>query len=160
MAIYTINKNKMHKIAAIISLLLFSGICLSLRAQTGSGKGNVILYISNISNSKGNIKAALFKGREGYEDKKADPVAKGRALIKDGKATVTFSDIPYGEYAVKVFHDENDDIKVNTNWIGIPTEGIGVSNNAIGTFGLQPYEKARFVLKGTTAAQYIIMKYY
>lgn len=143
-----------------MSLLLFSGMCFSLRAQTESGKGNVIIYISNISNSKGNVKAALFKGREGYENKKADPFAKGRALIKDGKAMVTFSDIPFGEYTFKVFHDENDDVKLNTNWIGIPTEGIGVSNNAIGTFGLQPYEKARFILKGTTTTQYIIMKYY
>ena len=73
---------------------------------------------------------------------------------------MTFKDIPYGDYTIKVFHDENDDIKMNTNWIGIPTEGVGISNNAIGTFGLQSYDKAKFTLKSPAMNQFIQLKYY
>lgn len=137
---------------------LLSG--LYANSQGVQNKGEVVVYVSNISNSNGNIKAAMFKGIESYESKKATPVAKARVLIQNGKAVITFKDIPYGEYTLKVFHDENDDVKVNTNWIGIPTEGFGVSNNAIGTFGPQSYDKAKFVVKQATTNQYITLKYY
>jgi len=52
--------------------------------------------------------------------------------------------IPFGEYAIKVFHDEDSDDKIDTNFIGIPTESYGFSNNVKGFFGLPGFEKAKF----------------
>ncbi|GJL64591.1 MAG: hypothetical protein NPIRA04_32450 [Nitrospirales bacterium] len=34
-----------------------------------------------------------------------------------------------GTYAVVVHHDENDNKKLDRNWIGLPTEGVGFSKN-------------------------------
>jgi uncharacterized protein (DUF2141 family) len=39
-----------------------------------------------------------------------------------------FEGLTPGEYAVAVMHDENDNGQIDTNWIGIPKEGLGVSN--------------------------------
>lgn len=165
--------NKNHQIFNVMQLLktnlpnrlffLIFSVLLNYAACFGQGsheKGEVVVYVSNIKNSKGNIKAALFQGIESYESKKATPVAKNRAFIQNGKTVITFKDIPYGEYTLKVFHDENDDVKVNTNWIGIPTEGFGISNNAIGAFGPQSYDKAKFNLNQSSVNQYISLKYY
>jgi len=152
----------MRKPAVISCLIIFASFFISFlsNAQVVTPKGEIVIYVSNIRNTKGNIKAALFKGVEGYESKKVPPVAKGRAFIQNGKAVITMKDIPYGEYTLKVFHDENDDVKVNTNFLGIPNEGVGISNNAIGMFGLQSYDKAKFVVKQALVNQYIILKYY
>jgi uncharacterized protein (DUF2141 family) len=49
-----------------------------------------------------------------------------------------------GTYAISAFHDENNDKKVNSNFIGIPKEGIGVSNNAKGSFGPPKFDDAKF----------------
>ena len=40
-----------------------------------------------------------------------------------------FKDLPPGTYAVQVMHDENENNKLDTNFLGIPTEGYGFSNN-------------------------------
>ena len=53
-----------------------------------------------------------------------------------------------GKYAFRFFHDENSNGKLGTNWLGIPNEGFGFSNNAKGTFGPPAFEKTVFVLKG------------
>jgi uncharacterized protein (DUF2141 family) len=59
---------------------------------------------------------------------------------------VIFKDIPKGEYAVSFVHDENDNKKMDTNFIGIPKEDFGCSNNATGVMGPPKYEDAKFQL--------------
>ncbi len=64
--------------------------------------------------------------------------------ITDSKMDVYFSDVPFGTYAVKAFHDEDGNGTLNTNMVGVPTEDYGFSNNARGTFGLPKFQDARF----------------
>jgi len=60
--------------------------------------------------------------------------------------TCTFSirDLSPGRYAVRYFHDENLNGKMETNTVGKPTEGYGFSNNVKGKFGQPPFEKWLF----------------
>lgn len=51
-----------------------------------------------------------------------------------------------GLYAVKVFHDVNDNGKLDTNWMGIPNEPYGFSNDAMGTFGPPGFKEASFLV--------------
>lgn len=60
---------------------------------------------------------------------------------------ITFADIPAGDHAIKAFHDVNDNGKLDTNWMGIPTEPYGFSNNAMGTFGPPSFQQASFGVK-------------
>jgi uncharacterized protein (DUF2141 family) len=57
---------------------------------------------------------------------------------------VVLKNLKPGNYAFKYFHDENDDEKLNTNFVGMPKEGFGFSNNAKGTFGIPAFEKMIF----------------
>ena len=52
--------------------------------------------------------------------------------------TTTFKELPKGSYAVAVIHDANKNGKIDTNLVGLPTEGYGFSNNL------------RFMLRGAT----------
>ncbi|MEO8590991.1 MAG: DUF2141 domain-containing protein [Flavobacteriales bacterium] len=60
---------------------------------------------------------------------------------------ITRTDLTVGRYAIKAFHDVNDNGKLDTNWIGIPSEPYGFSNDAMGTFGPPSFEQAGFVVK-------------
>jgi len=62
------------------------------------------------------------------------------------KCIVVIENLKPGKYAFKYFHDENKNDKLDMNWIGMPTEGYGFSNNAEGTFGPPSFEKTIFAI--------------
>jgi len=49
--------------------------------------------------------------------------------VRHTEARCDFEDIPPGTYALVVIHDENMNGKLDTNWVGIPKEGYGFSND-------------------------------
>ncbi|MDA3859615.1 MAG: DUF2141 domain-containing protein, partial [Melioribacteraceae bacterium] len=80
-----------------------------------------------------------------YSDDK--PFKRSTSKINGNIATVEINDLPFGEYAVSAFHDEDNDKELGTGMFGIPTEGYGFSNNARGSFGPAEYEDAKFFVK-------------
>lgn len=71
-----------------------------------------------------------------------------------------FSDLPFGEYAVAVMHDMNDNNKMDFHFYGAPKEGYGASNDASGTFGPPSFEEARFKLENFSKTIVIKLKYF
>lgn len=67
-----------------------------------------------------------------------------KVVIKEKQAQWTFTEIPRGKWAVRLFHDENSNGKMDTNFLGIPREGYGFSNNVRGRFGPPPLEQRLF----------------
>ena len=57
-------------------------------------------------------------------------------------------EIPAGTYAISLFVDSNENQEFDTNFLGLPTEQYGFSNNAMGTFGPPKFEPASFILDG------------
>ena len=79
------------------------------------------------------------------EGKKAD---KEREPAEEGSMTLCVAARKQGQYAVVVYHDENDNRKFDRNWIGLPTEGFGVSNNPSLFFAPPSFEEAAFEVNG------------
>lgn len=84
-------------------------------------------------------------------------------VLKSAKAVgpvvrLQFPDPAPGTYAVKVFHDVNDNGVLDTNWMGIPKEPYGFSNDAMGTFGPPSFQQASFKVGVGTNAVRIRMK--
>jgi uncharacterized protein (DUF2141 family) len=61
--------------------------------------------------------------------------------------------------AILILHDENSNGKMDTNLLGIPTEGYGVSRDARRPFGPPVFEDAAIVVKGKEQAVRIQVKY-
>ena len=99
--------------------------------------------ITNLRNDKGLVSIELLD-----EDKKN--VVSKTELIKNKKCVVTFKGLKDNKYAVRYFHDENSNNKVDKNRIGIPKEGYGFSNDAYGNFGPKKFKKWLFTVKGYT----------
>jgi uncharacterized protein (DUF2141 family) len=99
------------------------------------------IEISEIRNDKGNIMLQLF-------DENGNVINQGQKPVKDSLCLFTFPKLSPGKYAVRYYHDENLNGKMETNILGKPTEGYGFSNNVIGKFGPPPFKKWLFELIG------------
>jgi len=92
----------------------------------------------------GMITAMLFDSPEGFEDFRA-PVYTER-VAADGRTDFVLSGIPAGQYVLVVFHDENSNDRLDSNFIGIPREPIGFSN-AYRPKGPPSFNRATFRLE-------------
>lgn len=97
--------------------------------------------ISGLENDKGQVILAL-------NNEKDELVQDKTVSIKNGKCTIVLRNVKKGTYSFKYFHDENKDKELNTNWIGMPTEGFGFSNDAKGRFGPPDKEDTLFKVQG------------
>ena len=102
---------------------------------------------------------SLYKEAAGFPDNPDKAMKKAKVGITDKKATVTFNDISSGTYAVAIFHDENNDQKMNSNSLGVPKEGYGFSNNVTGAFGPPSFRRASFKYSGNYAVISIKTRY-
>ena len=120
---------------------------------------SIHVHIHGIRNALGTIKAVLYgPNPEDFlvKGKKAD---KEREPAQKKSMTLCVAAPKEGQYAVVVYHDENDNHKFDRNWIGLPTEGFGVSNNP--RFFLAPpaFEESAFEVKGELTKVDVEMKY-
>jgi uncharacterized protein (DUF2141 family) len=132
-----------------IFILIGLWFCTFVLAQDSTATGVLIVEMVGFKSDAGTAKIALSNTKEDYD---IYTVAY-RALSVDiakGTARVVFKELAYGDYAVKVFHDENSNDKLDTNFIGVPKEAYGFSNEARGTFGPASWKDAKFTLERDT----------
>jgi uncharacterized protein (DUF2141 family) len=104
--------------------------------------------ITGFRNESGQVLCALYSSPEGFPKNSDRAVGHAKSEISHGHAICEFSGIAVGKYAVSVFHDENSNGKLDTNFLGIPREGVGASNNAKGHFGPPKFDAAAFQFAG------------
>ncbi len=102
------------------------------------------LSISDSRSADGQFLVAVFGSAEGFMSDYARAVA--RAVVNAAEAGSVRFDLPPGQYAVAVLHDRNSNNKLDTNWMGIPTEGYGASNNPKPRFRAPRFSEAQFTL--------------
>lgn len=103
--------------------------------------------VSDIKTLKGSIRLALYNGPTDFMKKHK---AVREVEVTANSVYVTFENLEAGEYAISCYHDVNNNKKLDSNFMGIPREPYGFSNNARGTFGPPSFEDARFAVKGNT----------
>ena len=106
---------------------------LALLAAAPALSGELVVTITGIKKSTGTVLVTL-KNSEAAWNSDMDAVAvqkiaAQKAVEAKGTLVVNFGDLPAGTYAVMVLHDENDNHKMDTGFMGIPSEGYGFSNN-------------------------------
>lgn len=111
-------------------------------------EGTITLIVRGMKNNHGVVRAALFHSSNIFPSDK--PFRGIEIAIKERQASVEIPHVPAGEYALAVFHDENNDGKLNQNFLGIPTEAYGFSNNARALFGPPAFEEAKFTVTNSS----------
>jgi uncharacterized protein (DUF2141 family) len=128
-------------------------------AQSSSCPG-IHVQILNIRNSTGTVDCALFDAPIGFPIEVLRSATNVMVIkVRHTQARCDFEDIPPGTYALAVIHDENSNGKLDTNWLGIPTEGYGFSNDVKALLGAPSFAAASFAYDGRNLELTIRLQY-
>ncbi len=98
--------------------------------------------VTDIERAEGTSVMALFDSETAWKGN-GKPVRTAKVDVSGDAVSVRFDDLPAGRYAIRLFHDENSNGKMDTNAVGIPKEGYGFSGKG-GLFGPPKFKKASF----------------
>ncbi|HEY3446527.1 MAG TPA: DUF2141 domain-containing protein [Myxococcales bacterium] len=129
----------------------------SEQAPPAPPKATLTIEVTNLRNDKGLARFAIYRSKQDFLKSAA---ASGSARIKDGKATLVLENLEPGPVAVSSFHDENENLKLDTNWIGIPKEGTSFSRDAKGFMGPPKFDNAKLELPAGPTVTTLKMSYY
>ena len=110
-------------------------------ALFATAQNTVTVTVTGLKSSNGNLMLEMV-------DAKGKVVAQKLETISNKKSTIVIEDVKQGTYAIRFFHDENNNQKMDTGTFGIPTEGYGFSNNARGFMGPPDLEDMLFTVNG------------
>lgn len=126
---------------------LTTALAICMLSSGVASAATLTVNVKGISVQQGHLMVAVFEGQSAYDSGKTSQGS--RVKVANGEEVVVFENLIEGDYAIKLYHDENDNNKLDTNMFGIPNEGYGFSNNS-GRFGAPEYQKASFSIKEDT----------
>ncbi len=134
------------KLAAVIMLIAGAAPVASVQVA-----------VSNVRNANGHVLVAVCLRTEFLSPRCQFA---GSAPAQPGTVTVHIAGIPPGTYAVQAFQDENDNMKIDRTFFGLPTEGIGFSNNAAFNFGPPSFQDAAISLGAEDIQLTVRLRYF
>ena len=144
--------------AVVISILLFAAVA-GTASPHDQPENAIRVHIEGLYSDRGQVVCALFGAADDFPKRIDRAFTRVAAQIMSGRATCEFPRVPAGVYAVSVFHDENLNGRLDTNWLAIPREGVGASNNPKPRMGPPKFAAAEFQHSGASVDVEIIMHY-
>jgi uncharacterized protein (DUF2141 family) len=142
--------------------LVLSGLAVSLIVSPVSAQqSSITVNVSGLHSQKGDLVVCLWKQAD-----KDFPICSNSAsfqheTVKAAASTliVTFPKVPSGEYAISAFHDENENTKIDRNFMGKPKEGLAFSNMSEnkGKRERPSFDKAKFTVNGAKTISMSLM---
>ena len=105
--------------------------------------GNLSVEVQNINNASGNIMLAVFEAEQDFLIDEKAIFAKAYSIEQKGSMTISIPDLPFGKYAIAVYHDANSNRKLDKNMFGVPKEAYGFSNGARSKWRAPQYKEAQ-----------------
>ncbi len=104
---------------------------------------------SNLSEAQGNLYVAVYDRDAAFLNVDKVRYQKIIPITQKGNIKVSMGNLPPGQYAISCFFDLNANGQLDTNWLGIPNEPYGFSNNARPKFRAPNWSEAAFDLQGS-----------
>jgi len=139
----------MNALMTTFVLLILSAFA---KAQTPTATYTLTVTVENARNDEGKM---MFSLNENENFMRGTPFKSESVIIKDGVATVTFTDVPAGEYAVLVLHDKNGNGMMDFEPNGMPKESYGISNNPM-SYGPPTWQEAKFTFSQDATLKIVI----
>lgn len=125
------------------NIVLISAL-LGISALAAADTGRLTVELTGMKSDEGRLVYAMWSGPEGWLE--SNTAREGSSPISAGRSILEFDDLPFGEYAISVYHDRNNNGKLDTGLFRMPKEPLGTSNDAKIRFGPPKYEDAVFLL--------------
>ena len=116
----------MNKFNVFLVATLSGLIPLSVQAQQGA---KLTVVIDGLRHQSGQVCLRVYANEQGFPASAKGVVQSGCTKVTGTVASKEFYGLKPGKYAVALYADKNSDSKLNTNFLGIPSEGFGISNN-------------------------------
>jgi uncharacterized protein (DUF2141 family) len=110
----------------LCAIFLSGALLLPARAED---LAMLTVKVDHVSSRGGNLRLAIYDAKS-FADDNAKPVADRVVPAVPYSVSVSFAPLPPGTYAIKMFQDANKNEKFDFDWLGIPAERYGFSNNA------------------------------
>lgn len=107
---------------------------------------DLTIRVDGIRNSNGYIMVGLHDGSSDFPDSEPFMAVEGEA--ENGSIELVIKDVPAGEYAIALMHDENGNGEFDSTEYGMPLEGYGFSNNPEPQMGPASWSDASFDVEG------------
>lgn len=148
-------------LAFLLSTVGNIGSTGSAAAETYCTSDGIPIWITvdKVRSSRGTIKVELYSDEDKKKLTKGKKVARTRVKAREGVTNLCLSAPTAGAYAIALYHDENDNRKFDRNFIGIPREGFGFSNNPPVRLGLPESDEVRFRVESLATSLRISVVY-
>ena len=113
----------------------------------GLRAADLTVVVKDVHSADGAVLIAIYDSDTHFMDPRHAKFT-NRTKASKGEVTFVFHNVPAGKYAISCFHDENGNSRLDTNAMGIPTEGYGFSNDAHGVIGPASFVQAAFDFDG------------
>ncbi|MGL5871880.1 MAG: DUF2141 domain-containing protein [Xenococcaceae cyanobacterium] len=145
-----------------VSLLLLAiggYFCFSPKAYSNSNS-IITVQIDGLKEAKGQICFSLFASSKGFPDSSGNALQAQCILVAERSPRLTIENLNVGNYALAVFHDANQDGKLNRNFLGIPSEGFGFSQNPVIQTGPPKFQESAVLITGTKTNLQVQLRYF
>jgi uncharacterized protein (DUF2141 family) len=150
-----------HNLSIAVAITTASMAVLADPGPTRApGPDTIRVEVSALHSSQGTVYCSIYAAPGDGFPVSADKALKAaQSKIAGSAALCEFNGLAPGVYAVGMIHDENDNKKLDTNWIGLPAEGYGTSRDAKAKFGPPRFKDAAFTYSGGSVRVPIHVRY-
>ena len=129
------------------ALVLLLIVVLNSSFYMNDTNHNVSIEITGIRSPSGKMRVGVYISAKRFEEKKDSRILTlDKKEIKNQKLNYSFYLEP-GTYGLSLLDDENDNTKMDYNFIGMPKEGFGFSNYYHSGFTYPKFENFSFIIK-------------
>jgi len=126
-------------LVALLTLFLLTGFTLPNRVETG----HLIITVDNINRTKGTIWIGLYDSADNYLIKEKS-ILKKIDVTQKGSSQLVVDNLPFGIYAVALFHDINANGEMDKNLLGIPSEPYAFSKKPKSKWRVPKFDEVKF----------------
>jgi uncharacterized protein (DUF2141 family) len=163
MTLRFVSQSKVRLRAALVAVSA-GGVVFSLPVRLSAAdsglEGAITVRVIGLRSNDGQVGCSLFRSAEGFPKDLNAVTERLFCPIRSNASTCIFRPVARGTYAIACFHDENKNGRLDTGFLGIPKEGVCVSNNAAGKMGPPSFDDAKFETSGIPREISVRMRYW
>ena len=120
----------MKNLVITIAMVFAFGITMAgeNKSSIAEQSGSFTLNIEGLTSDNGLVKVLLYNNELGFPTEEQYAFINYNLDLGKDCSSATIQTLPFGSYAIYVYHDENGNEKFDKNWAGNPKEAYGYSN--------------------------------
>lgn len=119
------------------------GLSVFRLAGVAEETGTLSIEINNIKSSSGMVWIGIYNSPKSFLVKEK-AIIEGIQIHKEGSLTIEIPGLKFGQYAIAIFHDENNNGEMDRNLLGIPSEPFAFSKKPKSKWRLPKFEEVKF----------------